>query len=268
MSFYNENQNPLPNIVELNSRLVPGSSGENECALMAELRIHPNEIEEEIGTITIEIEEATLSAEFHGLEVIPNSKLFDHQQLAVISQDIDSETTTTDLNESENAQSGGVEANLSPIKAGISMDIKSQKSKKTGSSTALTVRQSSTSKFVVVKAVGNNNWQIQKPKKGKLDGRYLGDEALCKLNTVKGTNRVVSQLELVVKQRHLKVEMFSEDAGKPGFLSRFSNNQKKIMGVVIAKSLHKIGSDKQYTGSVIFARSECGPNPESGEDER
>jgi hypothetical protein len=75
MKFISDDQNPLAQLVELKSSLAPNDDVAGNHDLLVEWRINQDEIEEgRVGTIRVEIQEATLSVDFSGLQVIPKTR--------------------------------------------------------------------------------------------------------------------------------------------------------------------------------------------------
>jgi hypothetical protein len=250
VKFKAEHDNPLPDLVELKTKISPKEDGDNSHELLVELRIHPFEIEESIGTIAVEISEAVLSVQFAGLEVVPRTKLGNPVMAPKVRQEVQRERSVTQTAENEKTRSASASAGGSLTGAELKVEGRRSSSEKSGQS----ANEKTTSTDVIerhqVKAVGNDNWKITG---APLDGVYVDHEPLCEVTPVAGKNRHGVEAQLVVKQKHVKAELI---ASTSWFSSIQSINQKKIAKVLIAKSLHAAGSDQPFDGKFVFGKSQ------------
>ncbi|ESZ01879.1 hypothetical protein [Mesorhizobium sp. LNHC209A00] len=251
MKFKSEHDNPLPDLVELKTKVSPKEGDDHAHDLLVELRVHPFEIEEAIGTIAVEISEAVLSVQFTGLAVVPRTKLGNPVMATKVRQDVQRErsvTQTEDTEKTRSASASGGGASLTGINGKV------EGSRSSAEKSGQSVNEKTTSTEVIeryqVKAIGNDNWKITG---APLDGVYIDHEPLCEVTPVAGKNRLGVEAELVVKQKHVKAEL---TASTGWFSSIQSVNQKKIAKVLIAKSLHAAGSDQPFDGKFVFGKSQ------------
>jgi hypothetical protein len=247
VKFKSDHDNPLPDLVELKTKVSPKEGDDHAHNLLVELRVHPFEIEESIGTITVEISEAVLSVQFTGLEVVPRTKLGNPVMATKVRQEVQRERSVTQTADTEKTRSASASGGASLT----GIDGKVEGSRRSTEKAGQSVGEKTTSTDVIerhqVKAIGNDNWKITG---APLDGVYIDHEPLCEVTPVAGKNRVGVEAELVVKQKHVKADL---TAGGAWFSSV---NQKKIAKVLIAKSLHAAGSDKPFEGKFVFGKSQ------------
>jgi hypothetical protein len=252
------NENPFPDLVEVTAALVSTEEAAGTYELLIQLRVHPCEIEEEIGRISVEIFEATLSLDIDGVNIVQKTKFGQPVLAAVVHRDVQLEETTnisTD-NESSKAFKGFGSAAVSIYGPKLEGKTEGKQEAKEKSSSGTTVKKSTTEEleFYRIKAIGNDNWKLSMEAKKPLDGVFIDNEPLCRLSAIAGSNRIYAGTELVVKQRHMKTELIA-----PKKINIFfrTNNQEKIAEIVMKKSIHgTLSPDKRFDGSLIFARTE------------
>lgn len=252
MKFKSEHQNPLADLVELKTQLAPKEGGDMAHEVLAELRVHPYEIEEPFGTIGIEISEAILSLQFSGLEVVPGTKFGNPVVGSKTQQEVHLERTVTISSDRVRTRSGGVGLGASTGGLEGKVELSRGASDQTGQAISERTNRTDVVEHHHVKAIGNDNWKISGGPNGPLDGVYINHQSLCEVSPIANANRVGVETEFIVRQRHLKAEM----TGDQWWLTSIvSTNQKKIAKVLIAKSLHETASDKAFDGKFIFAKS-------------
>jgi hypothetical protein len=257
MPIVSRNENPFPDLVEVTATLVSTEEAASNYDLLVELRVHPCEIEEEIGTISVEIFEATLSLDIGGVNIVPKTKFGQPVLAAVIHRDVQFEETTNISTDNETSQalkgSGSAAFSISGPKLEGKTEGKQEAKEKSSSGTTLKKSTTEEAEFHRIKAMGNDNWKISMEGKKPLDGVFIDNEPLCKLSPTAGGNRIYAATELVVKQRHMNTELVSPK--KAGFFR--TNNQVKIASIVMKKSLNSIISPgKRFDGTLIFAKTE------------
>ena len=253
MKFKSEHENPLPDLVELKTQVSAKEGEEDTQNVLVELRVHPHEIEETFGVISVGISEAILSMEFNGLEVVPRSKLGDPVVPTRTRQEVVHESSVTHSSDVSRTKSGGGKLAASAT----SLDGSAEYNRGTSEQSGKIVTEQSTRTEVIehqhVKAIGHDNWKISAGQDTKLDGVYINHDTLCEVTPVAGMNRVGVEAAFVVRQRHLKAELVGDQSWWP---SLPSTNQKRIAQVLIAKSLHESASGEPFDGKFIFANSQ------------
>lgn len=257
MPIVSRNENPFPDLVEVTAALVPTEEAAGHYELSIELRVHPCEIEEEIGRISVEIFEATLSLDIGGLNIVPKTRFGQPVLATVIHRDVQFEETTNISTDNETSHafkaSGSAAVSISGPKLEGKTEGKREAKEKSSSGTTLKKTTTEEAEFHRIKAIGNDNWKLSMEGKKPLDGVFIDNEPLCKLAAISGNNRIYAETQLVVKQRHMKTELIGRK--KIPFFGTI--NQAKIAEIVMKKSLHgTISPGKPFDGLLIFARTE------------
>lgn len=253
MKFQSEHENPLPDLVELRTTVVSKSGGYHVHEVLVELRVHPFEIEEAFGRISVAIFQAVLSVQFSGLEVVPRTKLGNPVVDTKTRNEVQRERSVTNTSDEEKTR----QSRLGTGASAIGVEAKADYSRGSTEKSAHTVVERITNAEVVehlnVKAIGNDNWKISEASGAALDGVYINHVALCEVTPVAGKNRIGVETEVIVRQRHLKAEIIGDQSL---LASLFSTNHKKIQNILIAKSLHDAGNDGSFDGKFVFAKSQ------------
>ena len=252
MKFVSEHKNSLPDLVELKTKVAAKEGDNDKHEMLVELRVHPFEIEEKIGTIAVEITEAILSVEFSGLEVVPKTKLGQPIVDLKVRQEVQRErSVSTSADHEKTGKLGGV-GGLSTTGGNAKVEARRNTTTRTGEIVTEKVTKTDASEFYRVRAIGNDNWRISEENGAPLDAVYVNHDPLCEVTPIPGSNRAGVEAELVVKQKHVKTKL-SSDCSWTGLLR--TNNQRKIAEVLIAKSMHAAGSDQPFDGKFVFAKS-------------
>jgi hypothetical protein len=122
LPFSSRDQNPVPDLVEVKARVVPCEGDDNRFKLLFELRIHPSQLEEQIGTVEVELFEATLSLYLYGMQTVSKSKLGQPTVPPVVTRAIQVEETVSKTLDSEAAREftgagSVVDSNRSPVRS-------------------------------------------------------------------------------------------------------------------------------------------------------
>jgi hypothetical protein len=258
VSIVSKNDNPLPDLVEVKATLVPDEEADGNYELSVELRVHPCEIDEEIGTISVEIIEATLSLDIGGVIIVPKTKFGQPVLAPIVKRETQLEETTNLSQDNETAQAFGGSGSVGLSIGGPKFDGKAdgKRQAKVKSSSAATLKKSTTeeTEFQRVKAIGNDNWKISAEAGKPLDGVFINHDPLCKLSPVAGSNRIYAETQLIVKQRNMSTKLIP-----PKGLNRFfqTDKQAKIAAILMNKSLNnKISTTRKFDGTFIFAWTE------------
>jgi hypothetical protein len=97
-------ENQFPDLVEVTAALASTEEAAGYYELSVELRVHPCEIEEEIGRISVEIFEATLSLDIGGVNIVPKTRFGQPVLAAVIHRDVQLEETTNISTDNESSK--------------------------------------------------------------------------------------------------------------------------------------------------------------------
>ncbi|TPI63949.1 hypothetical protein FJ417_03335 [Mesorhizobium sp. B3-1-7] len=254
MTFKSNNQNPLGQLVELKTKLVPDDDQGSANTLLVELRANPEEIEDKIGTISVSIKEATLVLTLHGLDIVSKSRLGQPTTGAPVHRELQRETTITTAHSTADEGKAGLSVGISTEgpKAELKVGIGSSENM----SASLIRRETEIirEEFHPVRAISGDRWKVTMKDGGALDATFLDGDPLCRTTSVKGANLLGVESEVIVKQKHLDVKLDRD----PSWLSlRFprTTNQQKIMKVLIAKSLHEKSGTGDFDGELTFSRS-------------
>jgi hypothetical protein len=159
VQFVSKNSNPVPDLIEVKTNLTAEEADGGKCKVLIELRVHPCEIEDQLGTIFVEITEAILSLELHGMRVVPNSKLGQPVVTYMVKRDVQIEETRSVSKDNEMAgsliASGALK--LTAVGQKVELNTSGQREAKEKSSSGVTVKTTTANDFVFyrVKAIGN-----------------------------------------------------------------------------------------------------------------
>jgi len=253
MDFTSDDQNPLAQLVQLKSRLAPKDDIVGNHDLLVELRINPDEIEEDrVGTIRVGIQEATLSVEFSGLDIVPKTRHGQGETGGKTRKELQRETVTSTTNETDKKRSADASVGASAIGPEGKLGIGGSSSRRKEETVTHRESETVTEEFYPVRAISDDRWQITMKAGSPLDQAFLDNDRLCEVSEVREANRKGVVSSLAVKQKHLKLELEQKASI---FTSPLSTTQQALMKIVIAKSLHERSETSGYSGYVVFSRS-------------
>lgn len=252
MAYKVKNENPIGDLVELKSSVSQEDEGVT-CDLKVELRIHPYEFEDHLGTISICFSQATLALETVGLDVVPNTK-FGQPVVGQTTREIDRETTTGTATDTSKEGKAALAGKASALGTGGSLELSGGTSSKQANSRTVKESEKLLSTHVPVRAVGGDKWTITSAD-GNLDGVYLDFDRLCSVTPVWGGNRQTLTTELLVKQKHMRSTLEKRDGMVNAIIQTV--NQKRIASILLAKSIHTETTSAPYAGVLCLARSEA-----------
>jgi hypothetical protein len=253
MKFVSEHKNPLPDLVELKTKVAAKEGDNDKLEMLVELRIHPHEIDETIGTITVEITEAILSVEFSGLEAVPKTKRGQPILDPIVRREVQRERSVSTSADHEKIGRLGGSFGLSTTGGTAKVEARGSTTSKTGEIVTEKETKTDSSEFYRVLAIGNDNWRISEENAAPLDGVYVDHDPLCEVTPIPGSNRAGVEAKLVVRQRHVKTKLASD---RSWWRLPRDNNKQKIADILIAKCLHAAGSDQPFDGKFVFAKSQ------------
>ncbi len=241
--------NALPHLIDL--RLRVKNADDSECKdVVADLRIHRTEIDCPDGAlISIKLRKATLELDLTGLEPLPKTRLGEPvRELQIVEKQ---STTVKTIAAGKVAAHAGLSLNqLVPANLSLAADATVE--------TKATVTHASKADVAEfrVKARGGDTWEISEPLKHGaqgapvLDGTYLEDSTLCKVQPQRGANNMGVGLSAYARQRDIVLSL-----AKSSLRHNFVNtNQEKLFAILIARSMGIVGS--KYAGIVKFSKSE------------
>ena len=242
--------NSLPHLLDLRLRLRSCGGGESD--VLVDLRIHRAEIDcPDNSLIAVEIKRATLDLELAGLDAVPRTRIGEPiRELQVIQKQA---TNIKAVASGKATASAGVDVTkVIPAHLKLSADATVE-----AKITSTTTSKQETAEYRV-KARGGDTWEVSEPKmkttaghsEAVLDGTYLDDETLCKVQTQSGANRTSVALTAYVRQRDVALT-----TAKGAFLHKFVNpSQEKLFNIFVVKSLGITGG--KYAGIVKLSCSE------------
>jgi hypothetical protein len=203
---------------------------------------------------------AHLELHCEGVEVVPGSKHGVLDRSGVSSTEVTSERIKSleAQGRTKTTMAGGLSTTGAPTgsantEAGVEASAKA--------SSQTTTKTSTTKDRLPVQALGGNTWRIRNVvDEEPLDGRYLGGAKLCDLKEDGRPNRLHVDALVLVKQRDLTISPTPDKSWIP---RRGNLNREKLLGVLIARSIHECLESSSYKGTIILSSS----TSESGSDE-
>ena len=252
MPFIARNENPVADLVELRTRITQEDSDGVCSHVEIELRVHPHEIEDTLGTISVCFTQATLALEIVGLEVVPSSK-FGQPVVGVNRREIARETSSGTTNDTTKEGKAGVGIKLSTLNSSADIDVSDSALEKQTTSHSVKETENVTGIHMPVRAVGADKWTIM-DESGILDGLYLNYDKLCSVTPIWSGNRQAITVHLLVKQKHMRSSLEAREGVINAIFQTV--NQKRIANILAAKSIHSEITSTPYSGLVCLARSE------------
>ncbi|RFC63856.1 hypothetical protein [Mesorhizobium denitrificans] len=253
MSFITDDQNPLAQLVELKSSLALKDDTADNHDLLVELRINPDEIEEDrIGTISVEILEATLSVDFSGLKVAPKTRHGQGETGGKTRKELQRETIISTTSETDKKKSADASVGASATGPEGKAGIGGSSSKHYAETAMHRQSESVTEDFYPVRALSDDRWKVTMQDGGPLNDAFLDNDRLCEVSEVREANRKGAMTSLVAKQKHVKITL---ERKASVIAVPFSRNQQALMNIVIAKSLHERSGSSEYSGHLVFSQS-------------
>ena len=253
MNYFSDDQNPLAQLIELKSSLVPKNETFGNFDLVVELRINPDEIEEDrIGTIRVELLEATLFADFSGLRVVPKTRHGQGETGGTARIELQREIVTSKTSETEKKRSADASLVASGVGPEGKLGLSGNLSKLNAETITLRESESSIEDFYPVRALSDDRWKIANREGGPLNTAFLDNDRLCEVSEVQEANFKGVVTSVAAKQKHVRIKLEQ----KASILAApFTRNQQALMNIVIAKSLHERGQTSDYSGFLVFSQS-------------
>lgn len=247
-------RNSHPDLIETLMRVSRSEDGKTH---EVRVRLHVNKItifadEENQLEFEVELERVWLALTLDGLDDVPGSHFGERESRQPITIEHKLTVETTKQVEASSKVEGAfaVEA-TGAIKA--SAIVNGSASGSIGAKTSETIVAQNITKVAPVVAKGNLTWEVTEPtlsgSRVALDGPYLNNEVLCKVEAIKGANMLAVQLATYVRQRDIKISTKS-------LLNTFGFknwNQERMMTALIGKA---ISHTMNNGGLVTFSISE------------
>lgn len=244
-------QNSIPDLCELEVRLVGDLETDDDVYCVIDLRVHKGEIP--LGDEECEVcfQKITVSVDLGGLSIVPGSRFGEPKKnnavaLKRISTEIDKRKKIAGLSFLAKATTSSVEGNAE-FRSGLSSSNERESK----------LESTECEEHYRVRARPNQRWEVIEPDGSALDGTYLEDELLFQMSRVAGSNMETISIDVKVKQRDLQINqmVFTQSAVK--FFSGLSKTQRRLIDIFIAKSLSsKLYDGKCYLGELVLSTYE------------
>lgn len=241
--------NSIPEICELAIRLVGSSDETGELRCVTEFRVFKGDIPLGKEECEISISRATISVEIEGLSPAVGSRFGEPKRPNAVAAV--KKTTQRETRESSWKVAGSVKAATNtPYHAGF----EAGGSADGGRSSERQTETKDDSHHLRVRALPNLRWEVSEPNEDPLDGTYLENDDLLRLQTNPNSNRSKFSARVAVKQRHLLIKQIIRDQESSWFFSRANNNQRRLLDIFIAKSLSSgLNWRETYKGEIILS---------------
>jgi hypothetical protein len=247
-------RNSHPDLIEALMRVARSEDGKTH---EVRVRLHVNKLtifadEDNQLEFDVELERVWLALTLDGFEDVPGSHFGERESKQPIAIEHKLTVETTKQVEASSKIEGAFSVDATgAIKASAS--VNGTASGSIGAKTSEAIVAQHTTKVAPVVAKGNLTWEVTEPTlsggRVALDGPYLQNEVLCKVEATKGANMLAVQLAAYVRQRDIKVSTKSL-MNTFGFKNW---NQERMMSALIGKAL---SHTKNNGGIVTFSISE------------
>lgn len=245
--------NPLANLVELTSVLVEHGTLPDQCKLQVTLGVFADDVHLDGAIIEVGITNASLALSVSGMGIVDRSKLGIDEAPKEIDLSSQSATTVSTRAENSVAAKAIFEGKISATDLSANSSLSESRQRSDSSEVKLTETRENVAKHLPVKSVGNNTWRISELNNEKLDKTYINCETLCELIHKPMANKISAELNVYAKQRNIHAKI-TEDR-KIALFGRSKYNAKKVIGILVAKALHELNSDRPFEGIVHFSKS-------------
>jgi hypothetical protein len=243
--------NRLARCVELELSEGQGTT-QKSLTLLAEVRCGTGRLQSERFTATIGVSEVELVIEIEGGTVATQSRF--GERIRAAEERIETTTVETDVTKIQTGASVGGNLDLNsggrlPTgairasgSAAYNRDVK-RKSDRKFTQAEITRR---------VQALGGNTWVLKEPGNALLDGTYLRDDALCRIEASTRINKVRGVVS--VAKKHVKV--LSVVNNETGGDVRIGPNRAKILQILAGQTLGTDGELIKLSESSLVSRDD------------
>ena len=245
-------ENCIPDICELEFLVVENKTDEVQIECRVSLHFWTGETRLGDGTCEIGIKRSKIRIEANGLEKVTNSLLGELK----LQNEVDLTTSGKETNSSgSNKQlAAGATATASTAISKGEISAIGKFSKESTSQREIKTNIGEDRKsHLRVRSLPNLKWLISELDTGYLDGKYLSDEGLVKFTQAEGANRADLKATIQVSQRDIVIK----PSGKQGIFSGLGRNKRKLMNVLIGKSLARYTTpNEKYNGDITLSKTE------------
>ncbi len=242
--------NSIPDICELEIRVIRDYLEENDYTCIADLRLCSSEIPLGGQECEIGFRRLTISVDVEGLKVIPGSRFGEPKKANYVPSS--TELAERSCSKVESEYGGGA----STTGKNINFNARAKRNKKDNQSTEKTKLTNSDEGFFLVRAQPNLRWMVSEPSDNLLDGTYLEEEILFQLKPTDTSNRKNISIDVRVKQRDLVINQIIQTQSAINFFSSFNTNQRRLIDIFIAKSLSAKLYNGNYIGEILLSKFE------------
>lgn len=236
------NEDSVPEMVQLNSRLLKPNDPNSKEEFRVELLVNPAQLEiSDRASFEVSLAKLTLSLNLSGFTIDPGSKRGEPTRPAEIvrTRTIVHETSAT----GQLGTVGGL--NLGLVEQSIKLEGSGSASKTTKDSVS-TVEQD---RHIFVRARGNDTWEVTEPPwehNNSLDAKYLNDDVLCCVTRQDRANLYTADLMAYARQRDLH---FAPKQNK--MFGTLLTSRDKLVSIFLTKAMAR---ECPYQGYVTFSR--------------
>jgi len=242
----------IPDICELVVRIEESEVDKGTIKCIADLRINSGDIPIGDEECKIYISKVTISIDVDGLFAKPGSRFGEPRKNNSIS--LLKTNLTKAAHDSGYSISGNIDVSNSPLKA----SFLGGGSLKRSTARESTLEASDTVEHLRVRALPNLRWEVSELDDEPLKGTYLENDELLHLRSLEQANRAALSATILVKQRHIVIKQIIRDSYSATFFNRFNTNQRRLLDLLIAKSLSaSLNLDGKYRGELKLSEHAC-----------
>lgn len=223
--------NSVPEICDLAIRIDQPEEEDGDLKCVAEFRLFKGDLPIGDEECEISISKAMISIDLAGLSPVPGTRYGEprHNNSVRITKNF-AKQTSRGKSYRLSAEANASASSLLP-KVTASGEVH-------GSSKAGTdVQATDTTEHLRVRALPSLRWEVSEPFGDILDGTYLEEDQLVKLQKSDRANQISFCAWVTVKQRDLAINQITLGVSSVSFFARLSTTQRRLLDIFIAKSL-------------------------------
>jgi hypothetical protein len=198
------------------------------------------------------MQEATISVDFSGLKVVPKTRHGQGETGGKTRKELQKETIVSMTGETDKKRNVDALVGASATGPEGKLGLGGSSSKHNTETVTRRESESVTEDFYPVRALSFDRWKVTTKDGGPLNDAFLDNDRLCEVSEVREANRKGAVTTLVVKQKHVNIEL---ERKASLFALPFTRNQQALMNIVVAKSLHEHSGREEYSGELVFSQS-------------
>ena len=251
MPFFSDDKNPLPDLVELKSRISDESGEDGPYRLRTDLGVFTNDVSIEHWTIEVSLRQVTLSMELEGVDVVPGTKHGIDLAPIVSATKLTVETSKNKEVEATVGSKFSAEGSASAFNPKGFVGYTREPGRKEKTTETYKEQSEKSVRHLPVKSVGDNKWRISSSGDMVLDLTYLNNTVLCDLcRKNPNPNRVAIKLEIYATERHIDTKLIKDTR-----LVGLRPNKEKLLTVLTSKALAEVSGSSPYNGEIVFSVS-------------